>query len=151
MSGFVKASSVFVNQPIASREEVLRFLSAKAVEAGLSADEAAVLAAFQAREEEGETGMMGGFAIPHAKCNAIERAGVVIVKLASPVEWPSFDGQPVDVCIALLVPTSEAGSTHIQLLSQTAVMLMDEGFCASLRELSDAEAIADLINARLEG
>lgn len=151
MSGFVKATSVFLNQQIDSREGVLEFLSAKAVEAGLSGDGAAVLAAFQAREEEGETGMMGGFAIPHAKCDAIERAGVIIVKLASPVEWPSFDGQPVDVCIALLVPTSEAGSTHIQLLSQTAVMLMDEGFCASLRELSDAEAIADLINARLEG
>lgn len=67
------------------------------------------------------------------------------------MEWPSFDGQAVDECIALLVPTSEAGSTHIQLLSQTAVMLMDEGFCAALREFDDADKIADLINARLEG
>lgn len=150
MSGFVSASSVFVDQPLSSREEVLAHLAHEAVEVGLAGDERATLDAFLAREREGETGMMGGFAIPHAKSEAIHEAGIIIEKLREPVEWPSFDDGPVDICIALLVPDGEAGTTHIRLLSQTAVMLMDEGFCAKMRELSDPEAIAELINARLE-
>lgn len=150
MSDFVKKENVFVGQDLASREEVLAFVSKKAVVAGFSKDEAGVLKAFQEREELGETGMQEGFAIPHAKSSVIDEAGIIVVKLTKPVEWPSFDGAPVDIAIALIVPDGEAGTTHIKLLSQTAVMLMDDGFRASMRELQNSDEIADLINMRLD-
>lgn len=150
MSDFVKKENVFVAQGMASREEVLAFIAKKAVVAGLSTDEAGVLKAFQEREAMGETGMQEGFAIPHAKSAVIDDAGIIVVKIVKPVEWPSFDGNPVDIAIALIVPDGEAGTTHIKLLSQTAVMLMDESFRASMRELQDPAAIAELINSRLD-
>lgn len=149
MSNFVKAENVYVNQNLASREAVLQFLSKAAVKANLADDEEAVLKAYHEREAMGETGMQDGFAIPHAKTDAIREAGVVVVKLTAPVEWPSFDGQPVDICIALNVPNLEAGSTHIKLLSATAVLLMDDDFRDTIRKLDDPQAIADLINAGL--
>lgn len=150
MSDFVKASNIYVSVDLSTREEVLAFLAEKAVAAGLSTDVTAVLKAFVEREEMGPTGMQDGFAIPHAKTDAITQAGIVIAKLARPVEWPSFDDIPVSVCIALNVPDGEAGSTHIKLLSATAVMLMDEGFRASMHELEDPAKIAELINGRLD-
>jgi PTS system fructose-specific IIA component len=150
MSDFVKKENVFCGQSLATREEVLAFVAKKAVAAGLSTDEAGVDKAFLEREEMGETGMQEGFAIPHAKSDVIDDAGIIVVKLTKPVEWPSFDGNPVDIAIALIVPAGDAGTTHIKLLSQTAVMLMDEGFRASMRELQDPEDIADLINIRLD-
>ena len=98
----------------------------------------------------GETGMTDGFAVPHAKTDAIKRAAVIVVKNKRALEWPSFDGAPVDVAIALLVPDVEAGTTHIKLLSKTAVLLMKEEFKSLVRSVDDRKTIADAINAGIE-
>lgn len=150
MSDFVKESAVFVDSPAASREEVLQLLSDEAVALGYAEDAAAVRAAFDAREDMGATGMQDGFAIPHAKSDAIKEPGVVVVKLQKPVDWPSFDDKPVDVVISLLVPDGEAGTTHIKLLSKVAVMLMREEFRDAMRETNDAANIAEVINDGLD-
>ena len=42
MSGFVKADNVFVNQNVASRNDVLRFIADKALETGVTDDADAV-------------------------------------------------------------------------------------------------------------
>ena len=60
------------------------------------------------------------------------------------LEWPSFDDKPVDVAISLLVPDGEAGTTHIKLLSKTAVLLMREEFKNLVRSTDDRKAIAEL-------
>lgn len=74
-----------------------------------------------------------------------------MLKLAKPVEWPSFDGVPVDVALALYVPAGEAGTTHLRLPSKAAVMLMDAGFRDKVRASTDPAEIAELINAGLDG
>ena len=66
------------------------------------------------------------------------------------LEWPSFDGVPVDVALALYVPAGEAGTTHLRLLSKAAVMLMDAGFRDKVRASTDPVEIAELINSGLE-
>lgn len=146
MSGFVKAEDVFVNQHASSREEVLRFIAEKAKEIGVTDDADSVYNAFLAREEMGETGMTDGFAVPHAKDAAIKKPAVFVFKNETPLEWPSFDEKPVDVAIALLVPDGEAGTTHIKLLSKTAVLLMRDEFKSLLRDSNDQAAIAQAIN-----
>lgn len=150
MSDFVKASQVFLDNPATTIDEALGFLSDKAIELGIASDRDAVLAAFKAREAEGTTGMMGGFAIPHAKTDAISEAAVFVVKFAGDVEWESMDEKPIKVAIALLVPGGEAGTTHLKLLSKVAVMLMDEGFRSSVLGASDAESIAAEVNKGLD-
>lgn len=94
--------------------------------------------------------MTDGFAVPHAKTDAIKRAAVIVVKNNRALEWPSFDDKPVDVAISLLVPDGEAGTTHIKLLSKTAVLLMREEFKNLVRSTDDRKAIADAINAGIE-
>ena len=146
MSDFVKVTNVFLDNPATNIDEALGFLSDKAVELGLADDRDAVLEAFKAREAEGTTGMMGGFAIPHAKADAINQAAVLIVKFSGDVEWDSMDGKPIKVAIALLVPGGEAGTTHLKLLSKVAVLLMDEAFRANVLAASAADAIAAEVN-----
>lgn len=150
MSDFVKEENVFVNQDAESREAVLRFIADRAAELGITDDADAVYEAFLAREGMGETGMTDGFAVPHAKTDAIKRAAVIVVKNNRALEWPSFDDKPVDVAISLLVPDGEAGTTHIKLLSKTAVLLMREEFKNLVRSTDDRKAIADAINAGIE-
>lgn len=147
---FVKVENVFVAENFASRDEALSFVSNQAVKAGVAGDADAVMNAFLAREAEGTTGMMEGFAIPHAKSDAITEAAVIVVKDDSGVTgWDTMDGAPVNVAIALLIPGAQAGTTHLKILSKVAEALMDEGFRATVKGSSDAAEIAKTINARL--
>ncbi len=147
---FVKVENVFVAEDFASRDEALSFVSNQAVKAGVASDADAVMNAFLAREAEGTTGMMEGFAIPHAKSDAINEAAVIVVKDESGVTgWDTMDGAPVNVAIALLIPGAQAGTTHLKILSKVAEALMDEDFRATVKGSTDAAEIAKTINARL--
>lgn len=147
---FVKVENVFVAEDFASRDEALSFVSNQAVKAGIASDADAVMNAFLAREAEGTTGMMEGFAIPHAKSDAITEAAVIVVKDESGVTgWDTRDGAPVNVAIALLIPGAQAGTTHLKILSKVAEALMDEDFRATVKGSTDAAEIAKTINARL--
>ena len=149
-SDFVKVENVFVAEDFASRDEALSFVSNQAVKAGIAGDADAVMNAFLAREAEGTTGMMEGFAIPHAKSDAITEAAVIVVKDDSGVTgWDTMDGAPVNVAIALLIPGAQAGTTHLKILSKVAEALMDEDFRATVKGSTDAAEIAKTINARL--
>lgn len=147
---FVKVENVFVAEDFASRDEALSFVSNQAVKAGIASDADAVMNAFLAREAEGTTGMMEGFAIPHAKSDAITEAAVIVVKDESGVTgWDTMDGAPVNVAIALLIPGAQAGTTHLKILSKVAEALMDEDFRATVKGSTNAAEIAKTINARL--
>lgn len=149
-SDFVKPESVFPSEELESRDAALSFISNNAVKLGLADDADALMQAFLKREGEGGTGMMDGFAIPHAKTPAVKRASVMVVKVPSGIAgWDSMDSQPITVAIALLVPDRHAGTAHLKILSKVAEALMDEGFRATLKRESDPAKIARAVNARL--
>lgn len=149
MSGFVSEENILLNQQATTKEEALRTISDAAARLGIADDADAVYAAFLAREEIDKTGMVDGFAVPHCKTDAVKSAAVIIFKNAQPVEWPSLDDKPVDIAMALLIPDSEAGTTHLRLLSKAAMLLMDDNFKSKLRESDDAADLAATLNMEL--
>lgn len=150
MSEYVPVEHVFLGQSAGSVDDVLRLMGGLSVKVGLATDAEAVYEAFTAREAEGTTGMTGGFAIPHAKSDVISRAGMIVAKFDEGIEWASMDNVPVTCAIAIMTPASEAGTTHLQLLSRVAVMLMNEDFRASVLATNDPEEIARLVNNALD-
>ncbi|NCZ83446.1 MAG: PTS sugar transporter subunit IIA, partial [Betaproteobacteria bacterium] len=60
------------------------------------------------------------------------------VRLAKPLPFDAPDGQPVSLVFFLLVPEN-ANQEHLELLSELAEMLSDEGFRASLNAALDRE------------
>ena len=150
MSEYVPVNHVFLGQSAASVDEVLRLLATRAVELGLGSSVDDVYEAFKAREAEGTTGMTGGFAIPHAKSDVISKSGMIVAKLNEGVTWASMDNVPITCAIAILTPSSEANTTHLQLLSKVAVMLMNEDFRARVLAAEDAEKISELVNSGLD-
>lgn len=148
--GFVKASNVLCDQTVENRDAALALISERAVEAGIAEDSAALYAAFLKREAEGTTGMVEGFAIPHAKSDTVKTAQVMVLKSSEGIaSWETMDESPVTCAIALLVPESEAGTSHLQILSKVATALTDEAFRAAVKSTDDPAAIAKLINERL--
>ena len=148
--GFVKEENIFLGQDFASRDDALSFISNEAVKRGIADDADALMQAFLTRESEGTTGMMDGFAIPHAKCDAVKTPSVIVVKDDSGVaDWDTMDQAPVNVAIALLIPESQAGTTHLKLLSKVAEALMDEGFRATVKGATEPSQVLDAISSRL--
>lgn len=146
----IKENHIFMNQTMTEQTEVLHFLSKKAVELGFTADDEQVYQKFAERETEGTTGMMDGFAIPHAKSNSITKAEILIVCLEKGIDWKSMDGEPTNFIIALFIPDSEAGTTHLKLLSTVARLLMRKEVTEGLKNASSAKEIAALLNGKLQ-
>ena len=149
MSGFVSEENILLNQQATTREEALRTIADAATRLGIADDADAVYDAFLAREQLDKTGMVDGFAVPHCKTDAVKSAAVVIFKNEQPLQWPSLDDKPVDIAMALLIPDSEAGTTHLRLLSKAAMLLMDDNFKSKLRESNDAADLAATLNVEL--
>ncbi len=142
MSEMITPANVFLNVEASSVDDVLKFLAGKAVELGYADDADAVLASFKHREELGSTGMADGFAIPHAKDDAIKKPGILVAKLAGDVSWKSTDDVPVTTAIGLVMPGAEAGTTHLVVLAKVSSMLMHEDARARISESDDPAAIA---------
>ena len=143
------ASQILYGAKAASREELLARLSEKAVELGFADDARAVYEAFLEREALGATGFVSGFAIPHVKSSVVKRPGVIAVTLAEPLSWPSYDHSDAGTVIALLIPEIEVGETHLNLLSRTVAMIMDERIRELLDAAADAGQLASVIDEGL--
>ena len=76
-------------------------------------------------------------------------AAVMAIKTSDIAGWETLDQKPVEVAIALLIPDTEAGTTHLKLLSKVAEALMDDEFRSAVKGTDDAATIAKLINDRL--
>ncbi len=145
----ISKDSIFMNESLSSQEEVFHFIAQKAVSLGISNDENAVYNGLVEREQQGTTGMMDGFAIPHAKSSAITNPKIVIVRLAGEIDWNSMDGKPTSFIFSLLIPDGEAGTTHLKLLATVARMLMKADVKEALSEATNAEQIEDVLNSHL--
>ena len=57
-----------------------------------------------AREEESTTGIGEGIAIPHGKCDAVDRPGLAAMVIREGVEFDSLDGAPVTLLFLIAAP-----------------------------------------------
>ena len=142
--------AIYLNQTLTSQAAVFDFLAKQAVTLGFATDAGAVLASLQERESLGTTGMMDGFAIPHAKDASIKEAKVLILKLTSGIDWQSMDGQAIDLIFCLMIPDSQAGTTHLKVLSQLARLLMRQSVKQALKEAQSPQAILHILAQELE-
>ncbi|EPT39579.1 PTS sugar transporter subunit IIA [Streptococcus agalactiae] len=137
-----------VDMPL--KKDVFAYLAGLVVENDYADDTDQVYKSLLSREEEGTTGMMDGFAIPHAKSQAVIKPGIAVLKLKNGVEWESMDGKLIDSVIALFIPETEVGSTHLTYLSKIARILMKNDFKNDFKEAHEIEEIETVFNKYLE-
>ena len=88
-------------------------------------DEEAYRKQVYAREEESTTGIGEGIAIPHGKCDAVEKPGLAAMVIPGGVDFDSLDGEPVTLLFLIAAPNTE-DNVHLDVLSKLSMMLMDE-------------------------
>lgn len=108
-------------------------------------DHQAVLARIVEREQLGSTGFGRRIAIPHARMAGLTRPVAAFMRLASPVEFDSADGMPVDLVFGLLSPEG-AGATHLHALAAISRMMRDERMREALLTAPGPEAVYGLLS-----
>ena len=99
------------------------------------------------REEEGETGIGQGVAIPHGKSKAVVNTTIAIGLSDHPIEWETLDDKPVSIIILFAVRDQDASTLHLKLLQQVAMLLSDDGFIDNLRNAKTKEEIINLLSS----
>lgn len=103
-----------------------------------------VLQAVLDREAQRTTGIGRGFAIPHAKSDAVRDLVIALGRPAQPIDFEAVDGQPVRL-IALLVSPTHAISIHIQALATLSRLVTNEKVLNGLLEAKDADEVYRII------
>ena len=93
------------------------------------------------RESEGITGIGNGIAIPHGKSKAVKKTTVAIAVLKNEINWETLDEKGVKVVILFAVQDTDATTTHILLLQQVAILLANDSFLDSLKEVSSIDQL----------
>ncbi len=114
-----------------------------------SLDSQTVTMALLDREHLGPTGVGQGIALPHARIPGLERVCGVFLKLETPLNYNSLDGQPVDLIFALFAP-EEAGVAHLQALALVSRILRNRELCETLRANSDPATLLEILSSSVE-
>ena len=137
---------ILIDLEAVNQMEVIEKLADCLEEKGVLANKDEYIQSVLEREEHSTTGVGNGIAIPHGKSNAVSEAAIAYAKLTQPVEWISLDDQPVSIVIMLAIPEEEQGETHLRLLSEIAIKLMDDDIVENLKTEDNQLKVIEYLN-----
>ncbi len=134
--------AVCVQAQYTSRDEAIRQLTMRLVTLGKITDGNAFLTEVFHRESLGPTALGEGLAVPHGKSAVVKEAAFAVATLREPLNWEGVDGpENVELIFLLAIPPAEAGSTHIQVLTELTSRLADETLRARVMAATTAAAL----------
>lgn len=137
--------SVCVENSVMTKDEAINRMVNLMYEGGGIMDKDAYLKQVLERESECSTGMEAGIAIPHGKCSAVTRPSLAAMVLKQAVDFDAADGQPVNLIFMIASPDT-ADNSHLDVLSQLSLMLLNDSVTAALRGV---ESVDEFLNVML--
>ena len=131
--------SVLANVKAQGKKQLLLEL-AQAMASRVAIDHRVIFETLLTREKLGSTGIVQGIAIPHGKVPTLNRVYGLFARLATPIDFESVDGQPVDLVFVLLAP-DHAGADHLKALAKISRLLRDPVMVQKLRGTESAESL----------
>ena len=141
--------NVLLNIKVKNKDELLEYLSQIAEKINLTDDPQELDKSFEKREKEYSTGLQDGFAIPHAKSEAVKQVGIIYARLNEPIEWKTYDNKPVTDVFALMVPPQNAGTTYLKMLANLSTALLEDDFKNDLRKKNESNEIAKYVSKKI--
>jgi PTS system nitrogen regulatory IIA component len=142
ISDILKEDYIIADLEAGDKEGTLREVSLFLEHKGAIQDHDKLLQALLEREQLGSTGIGDNMAIPHAKCEGIEKIVTVFARSLKGVDFQSLDRKPVHFVFLLLAPPASTG-LHLKALAKIARLFKNP----SLRENILKSESADTINA----
>ena len=150
ITDLLKPQSVLLNADPVTKADAIYTLGELMEKGGNLIDKGEYLAAVFAREESGSTGLGDGIATPHAKSAGVREAGLAAMVVPHGVDFEALDGQPSRLFFMIAAPEG-AADTHVEVLSQLAIMVIDPDFKEALIAAPTVERFLELITAKEQG
>ena len=96
------------------------------------------------RESTRTTGIGNGLAIPHGKCAGAAHLVMAIGRPATPIDFQSIDGRPVNLIWLLASPPDQTGP-HIHALARISRLMTIDRFRLALIAATSAQQLFDAI------
>lgn len=145
ITDLLDARSISLDGVPKSKSEALDQVVALMAKSGKINDEEAYRRQVYEREEESTTGIGEGIAIPHGKCDAVDKPGLAAMVVKNGVDFEALDGEPVTLIFLIAAPNTE-DNVHLDVLSKLSVLMMDEEFSNSLRNAKSVEEFLQIID-----
>ena len=107
-------------------------------------DSKKVLDSVLERESTRTTGIGNGLGIPHGKCNGVNHLVMAIGRPATPIDFQSIDGRPVNLIWLLASPPDQTGP-HIHALARISRLMTIERFRQALVAAQTPQQLYDAI------
>ncbi|NOQ50368.1 MAG: fructose permease IIC protein [Mycoplasmataceae bacterium] len=130
-----------------SKKDLFELIANKLIDKKFIKDKNELINGFLKREEQGSTGMVEGFAIPHTINKEIVEPKVVILRLKKPLsneKYSSLDGKEITTIISIIVPQN-GRNDHLSILSSLSGKLANKEFAAQFIKGSIPKLV-DLVN-----
>lgn len=145
----MKIDRIYLNEDLKSQQDVFSFVALEMEKNHVVDYGTDFLEALNEREEQGTTGLIQGFAIPHAKSEKIKTTAIIYIRNIHGIEWNSLDGQLITDIFAFAIPMHDE-TNHLDDLIELSMQLMDENKRQKLRmldSLDDMNQLFDHINS----
>lgn len=151
MTTLTNASLMTLQTTFASRDDAIHALTEKLDQQGKLHNKEEFLAAVFAREEQGPTALGEGLAVPHGKSDAVKEASFAVATLKQDLKWKGIDedeDEDVNLIFLLAIPNAEAGSTHMQVLTELTTTLVDDDIREAVLNATTPEQVLALLDGK---
>lgn len=150
LENLISPESVILELSSTDKDELFSELVENLVRRNPSLDRAAVLKALYEREEQKNTYITTGVAVPHASISSISKPEIVVGISHSGIDYeidgnlPSNKEDLVHLVIMILFEPENA-QDHLHMLADCAMLLNDSRFYREIMKASDPQGVCNLI------
>ena len=144
---FLSKEAIITDIKATKKEDVIKELIDALINAGNidKRNRNKLIEALMARESLGSTAIGQGVAIPHGKCDYVEKLVAAFGISKKGVDFDSLDGDSAYIFFLLVAPMDSAGP-HLKALARISRLLKDKYFRDSLRNCQDKDSIITIIS-----
>ena len=144
LTEILKVENIKVPLEAKTKAEAIAELVNVLAASGEVTDAKKVLDSVLERESTRTTGIGNGLAIPHGKCVGAAHLVMAIGRPATPIDFQSIDGRPVNLIWLLASPPDQTGP-HIHALARISRLMTIDRFRLSLVSAQSAQQLYDAI------
>ena len=147
LSNIISQSNIFLLHNINNKRQLLNKVS-KIVEDQTNFSKEAILDLLLKKENNENTSIGSGVALPNIKLSDIEQSIGIFLKLNKPIHYNSIDNEPVDIILFLISPKSDF-PVYLNELAYISRFLTKKKTLQNIRAALDKETIYAIITNEL--
>lgn len=146
ISDFLCLDAISSDLKSSTKEEVISELVDLLVNVGAieKKNKKKIIEVLLAREALGSTAIGQGIAIPHAKCDVMDKLVGCLGVSKKGINFDSLDGEPAFIFFLLVAPVDSSGP-HLKALARISRLLKDRFIRDSLKNAKDEKIILKIV------